>query len=114
MRQQIDPQLEDFRRKHPLKGTSPKGTNYGYFELGHLRVISNGGGGRWEHVSVSCADRCPTWEEMANIKAYFWSDDETVLQFHPQRSAYVNVHPYCLHLWKQRKKNHPLPPGDLI
>jgi hypothetical protein len=114
VRDQIHPQLEDFRCTHSVLGSSPKGTNYGYFELGQLRVISSGSDDRWEHVSVSCPDRCPTWEEMASIKAYFWSDDETVLQFHPRRSAYVSVHPYCLHLWKQRRKNHPLPPRDLI
>lgn len=114
MRNPINPQLEEFRCVHPSLGSSPKGADYGYFELGPLRIISSGSGHRWEHVSVSLADRTPTWEEMASIKAYFWRDDETVLQFHPRRSEYVNNHPYCLHLWKQRAKNHPLPPRELI
>ena len=74
-----------------------------------LRVIaSNGDGWRasslggkpWEHVSVSIATRCPTWEEMAFVKRLFWRDDETVIQFHPPKHCYVDVHPNCLHLWK--------------
>ncbi len=114
MRNPICPSLEEFRRVHPRLGSSPKGADYGYFELGLLRIISSGSGDRWEHVSVSLADRTPTWEEMSSIVEYFWRDDETVLQFHPRRAEYVNNHPYCLHLWKQRRKNHPLPPRELI
>lgn len=54
----------------------------------------------WEHVSVSCERRCPTWQEMHWVKEQFWNDDETVIQFHPPRSDYVNFAAYCLHLWK--------------
>lgn len=70
----------------------------------------------WEHVSVSLfknlfsgnrklrrmatVKRCPTWEEMSYVKDLFWKDDEEVVQFHPPKSEYVNLHNYCLHLWK--------------
>ena len=114
MRTTIHPRLDYFRRRHPAKRDSPDGADYGYFELDDLRIISGGSGDRWEHVSVSCEDRTPTWDEMASVKALFWGDEETVLQFHPKRSEYINHHPYCLHLWKQRRKNHPLPPAKLI
>lgn len=114
MRQQPHPLLENMRRVHPTLGGSPRGADFGYFKVGALRIISSGSDYRWEHVSVSCANRCPTWEEMATVKTYFWSDDETVLQLHPKRSAHINLHPFCLHLWKQRGKNHPLPPRELI
>ena len=33
-----------------------------------LKVTCSDGAG-WDHVSVSLSDRCPTWEEMAFIKA---------------------------------------------
>lgn len=114
MRNPIHPGLDELRTIRPGGGGSPKGTNYGYFAVGPLRIISGGSGDAWEHVSVSLADRTPTWEEMANVKDLFWREDETVLQFHPKESEYVNQHPYCLHLWKQRNKNHPLPPRELI
>jgi hypothetical protein len=35
-----------------------------------LRVIASDGEG-WEHVSVSLANRCPTWDEMCFIKGVF-------------------------------------------
>jgi len=64
-----------------------------------LRVIASDGDG-WEHVSVSLPNRCPTWDEMCKVKALFWDDDDCVVQFHPPKSDYVNLHPYCLHLWR--------------
>ena len=36
-----------------------------------IAVIASWGGG-WEHVSVSLARRCPTWEEMCMVKDIFW------------------------------------------
>lgn len=67
----------------------------------------------WEHVSVSTARRTPNWEEMCFVKGLFWSDDETVIQFHPPRSEYVNQHPHCLHLWRH-KDGHKLPPAIMV
>jgi len=63
-------------------------------------VIASDGMG-WEHVSVSRRDRCPTWDEMCQVKAMFLGDEDCVVQFHPPKREYVNFHPYCLHLWRQ-------------
>lgn len=68
----------------------------------------------WEHVSVSLPDRCPTWAEMCRIKELFWDDEDTVVQFHPPRSQYVNNHLYCLHLWRPLHAAIPLPPSILV
>lgn len=69
----------------------------------------------WEHVSVSIEGRHPpNWQEMNWVKEQFWNDDETVLQFHPKRSQYINIHPNCLHLWRQVGVQHPLPPQLLV
>lgn len=54
----------------------------------------------WEHVSVSLQHRQPTWDEMCFVKRKFWEDEEMIIQYHPKKSEYVNVHKYCLHLWK--------------
>jgi len=64
----------------------------------------------WEHVSVSVANRCPTWEEMDFVKDLFWSNDELVLQFHVPKAAHINHHPNCLHLWRPTVSKIPLPP----
>lgn len=68
----------------------------------------------WEHVSVSCANRCPTWDEMKWIRSLFWDNSETVLQLHPPTDRYVNCHEYCLHLWKPVGVAIPLPPTSCI
>lgn len=56
----------------------------------------------WEHVSVTIEgeERCPTWEEMCQVKDAFWDKKDTVLQYHPSEDAYVSCHPFCLHLWR--------------
>jgi len=64
----------------------------------------------WEHVSVSLPHRCPTWDEMNFVKAQFWDETECVVQFHPPKSEYVNVHPYCLHLWRPTVEKIIAPP----
>jgi len=74
----------------------------------------------WEQVGVFpvCGDgylaRCPTWEEMCFVKNLFWQGNETVLQFHPSKSEYVNLYPFMLHLWKMTFVDHPLPPQDYL
>ena len=68
----------------------------------------------WEHVSVSLPSRCPTWEEMCYVKDLFWEKHETVVQYHPAESEYVNMHPYCLHLWKPIGVEIPTPPTILV
>ncbi len=68
----------------------------------------------WEHVSVSLRHRCPTWEEMCFAKKLFWGEDETVVQYHPKKSEYVNCHPFCLHLWKQTGVEWAIPPKAMV
>ena len=54
---------------------------------------------RWLHVSVSHAQRLPTWEELRAVKAAFVGPDRAALQVFPRADEYVNHHPYTLHLW---------------
>lgn len=117
MRPEPNLRIEHLRRTHPSLGDSEG--NWGYFVVGPLRIISSGtpdprDAHQWEHVSVSCADRCPTWDEMCQVKELFWHDDETVLQFHPRKADYVDQHPFTLHLWRQMGVNAVLPPRVLI
>lgn len=98
---------------------SPRGATYGAFLLNDrpqpLRIVaSDAEYGGWEHVSVSLPNRCPNWPEMAHVKGLFWADDEAVVQYHPPREVYVNLHPYCLHLWKPTALQIPLPPSWMV
>ena len=76
-------------------------------------VIAGDGLG-WEQVSVSSKDRCPTWEEMCQVKAIFWDDEDCVVQYHPPKSDYVNLHPNCLHLWRPIGQELVRPPKIMI
>lgn len=66
-------------------------------------IIASDGDG-WEHVSVHCLEdtkeRTPSWDEMCLIKSLFWDEDDCVIQFHPAKSEYVNMHKHTLHLWR--------------
>lgn len=68
----------------------------------------------WEHVSVSCEDRCPTWDEMCFVKDIFWAEEELVVQYHPPKSLHVNFHPHCLHMWRSLRMPIPAPPTFLV
>lgn len=99
---------------------SPKGADYGLFRVPSpisngklMNVMCSPGGSDWQHVSVSMKTRCPNWPEMCFVKNLFWDENETVIQFHPPKSEYVNNHKYCLHLWKKHS-GHELPPSSLV
>lgn len=68
----------------------------------------------WEHVSVSIGRRPPNWQEMSFVKSLFWDDDECVVQFHPAKSDYINIHDHVLHLWRHRVLPFPMPPKILV
>lgn len=80
-------------------------------------VIASDGEG-WEHVSVHVVSdqkpRTPTWAEMCKIKDLFWDDEDTVIQFHPPKSEYVNTHKHCLHLWKPKGFEIKRPNKELV
>lgn len=109
--------LEDFRiRTGSMKTLT--GDHFGAFSIPFqgrtLTVIASDGTGLnarpvWEHVSISLPNRCPNWPETCMIKGLFWGDDETVIQFHPDKAHYINNHPYCLHLWRNADTGHELP-----
>lgn len=70
----------------------------------------------WEHVSVTLRnqERTPTWEEMCFIKSVFWNENDTVLQYHPAKSEYVDYSPWCLHLWRPIGIDFPKPDSRMI
>lgn len=71
-------------------------------------------GGGWDHVSASTPTRCLTWTEMDAVKSLFWSEHEVVMQLHVPETLKVNVHPFCLHLWRPQRERIPLPPKVFV
>lgn len=108
---------EQFRVSHPIMGGTKADGNNGLFvipfESYELQVIASDGG-NWEHVSVSMKNRTPSWKQMCFIKDLFWGEDDTVIQYHPAKSEYVNNHEHCLHLWRPLKEKLPTPPSIFV
>lgn len=111
--------LSHWRIRHPLLGLGNE-TNGCFLVTTSievspgLRIIFSRGGG-WEHASVSRAERCPTWDEMAWVKRQFWQDDEAVMELHVPPTDHVNNHKFCLHLWRPYKgMKIPRPPVEFV
>lgn len=74
----------------------------------------------WEHVSIHAyksrgkRQRAPIWAEMCFVKNLFWDDTETVIQYHPAKTDYLNLHNSCLHLWRPIKQLIPMPPLECV
>lgn len=63
----------------------------------------------FDHVSVSFPHRTPTWDEMCKVKDLFFDPEDCVVQYHPAAAEYVNMHKFCLHLWRWSKGEFPKP-----
>jgi len=117
MKRQLSDNVEKGRiAHHPLESDRSDGNNGAFiFSIGGARitvVISDGGG--WDHVSVSCRKRCPTWDEMCTVKRMFFDPTEWVLEFHPPEADNISVHDYCLHLWRPQNQQIPTPPAWMV
>ena len=118
----FSPKLEEWRILNGPLG-SQLGEPFGAFIIPgpfncNLRVIASEGDSsaeiHWEHVSVSLPNRCPNWPEMCFIKSLFWDEEETVMQLHPPKSKWINNHQYCLHIWRPKNQEIPLPPDITV
>jgi len=106
----------DSRIRDRVVGSTDESSNHGActipFESCILHVLARDGQG-WEHVSVSLSYRTPNWREMCFIKDLFWDEEDVVMQYHPKKSASVNRHENCLHLWRPVGQEIPTPPKEL-
>ena len=82
-------------------------------DAANLVVIASNSAG-WDHVSVSRAKRCPNWPEMSQIHRLFFEPHEAAYQLHVPGSDHINVHPYCLHIWRPQTTKIAMPPKEMI
>jgi hypothetical protein len=52
------------------------------------------------HLSISCAKRDPTWEEIKKARYEHMPKDIMVAMLLPPPEQYVNLHGHCFHLWE--------------
>ena len=112
---------EDFTFKHKgvihSRGEDGLAMHLGSPVAGRTLNVVASWGMDWEHVSVSVHGRpnfTPTWKEMEFVREVFWNDDETVMQLSPPRSERVNDHNGCLHLWRPKYAEIPMPPQIMV
>jgi len=79
----------------------------------HLRIIASTGMD-WDHISVSMKNRCPNWHEMEQVKRLFFKDDEMCWQYHMKPKDHIDIHPFCLHIWRKNDFEMPLPPVEMV
>lgn len=78
-----------------------------------LAIIGSDGEG-WDHVSVSCKDRTPTWEEMEWVKRELFEEGDCVMQLHVPVADHKNHCPFCLHMWRPQRAEIPRPPAFMV
>lgn len=108
---------EHFRYCTPYIPPHHTGDPFGYFRIPIGEIIffvMASTDENWDHVSVSSVFGTPNWNDMCHIKGLFWDPEETVVQFHPPKSEYVNIAENCLHLWRWRGGEFPRPPKHLV
>lgn len=69
------------------------------FRAGPVRALVSKDAGDW-HISVSCEDRYPTWDEIKEARYDLLPDDIYMAQILPPKSEFVNIHPNTFHLWQ--------------
>lgn len=115
-------QLEKYRLRdveralYGYNGDGREGVFKVYVGGKSFMVIASTGGG-WDHVSVTKANggkRTPTWDEMCAIKEMFFLPDEVVVQYHPRKAEYVNIHEHCLHLWRPNAEGVEIPTPPML
>ena len=120
MKRRLDPKIRLKRVKHPMHNVMGDDSNGAFVLRGPLGrdlfvMVSDGLG--WDHVSASLVQKeltePPSWEEMCWLKDQFFEPEETVIQYHPPKSQYVNFSE-CLHLWRPQDQTIPMPPLVLV
>lgn len=108
------PNKYDKYRQHFGDGNTGDGQN-GFIVLPQKGLnIQFSNGEKWEHVSVSRRSKMPTYGDMQFAKDLLWDDKLAVMQLHVPKEDHVNVHPYCLHLWRPLHDIIPRPPFILV
>lgn len=69
------------------------------YTIGSARVICSQQRAGW-HISLSCANRLPSWEEIRYARYALIPDEATMALLLPPRSEYVNVHEFCMQLYE--------------
>ena len=68
-----------------------------WYSWGNCRVLVGQEPQGW-HLSISCPNRNPTWEEIKQARYDLLPHDVTMAMILPPTSEYINIHNFCFHL----------------
>ena len=88
--------------KIPLPTQDGYGLRFKNAKTSQMVILSTedrGAAGMWLHLSTSFPSRIPTWDEVVAVKELFMGKDTKAMQMIPPREHWLNVHPFCLHVW---------------
>jgi hypothetical protein len=71
----------------------------GVFKFGRCTVIVSIDAGLW-HLSISTPNASPSYNEIKEARYKFIPDEVVMAQIFPPKSQFVNLHPYCHHLFQ--------------
>lgn len=78
------------------------------YKFGRCQVIISIENG-YLHLSISTPDALPSYAELKAARYVFCPDEIYMAEIFPPKSEFINVHPYCRHLWQIDidKSNYP-------
>lgn len=68
-------------------------------KMGNVAVIKTIDAGR-EHISLSKSHQLPSWNEVKKVREKYCDPKKFYVMVLPPKEYYVDVHPYCFHLWE--------------
>lgn len=77
-----------------------------------IASVENHNGTEWLHVSFSRKSRIPDYKDIQLIKKHFFGEDKKAIMIFPEKEHYINIHPFCLHLFYS--EDNPLPNFDYM
>ena len=75
----------------------------GIYVMGRCDVIVTIDKGRW-HLSISTPHCSPSYKEIKEARYRFIPNKVVMAQIFPPKEEFVNLHPYCHHLFEIRDK----------
>lgn len=77
------------------------------YVMGDCRILITTDEPAGWHLSISCENRYPTWDEIAAARYALGPKDLNVVMHLPPESEYVNVQEYCFHLYVEQPLGRP-------
>ena len=71
----------------------------GLFKMGRCTIIVTKDLRRW-HLSISTPNASPSYKEIKEARYKYVPDNVTMAQIFPSKSEFINLHPFCHHLWE--------------